>query len=100
MSHPNLRQTRVAFFVLVMEEIWKKVLGHPNYSVSNTGKIRNDKTGRILKPSMVNGYFYVALNKKKYKIHRLVATAFVENPKKLPYINHIDKNKTNNNANN
>lgn len=30
---------------------WKKLPGRDNYSVSDQGKIRNDKTGRILKDS-------------------------------------------------
>lgn len=33
-------------------EVWKPVEGYPNYSVSSKGKVRNDKTGRILKPSL------------------------------------------------
>ena len=35
-----------------------------------------------------------------YKVHRLVAQAFIPNPLLLPYINHIDENKTNNNKDN
>lgn len=53
------------------------------------------------------GYMVVNLvsNKKNTKrknvmIHRLVAEAFIPNPKNYPYINHIDGNKTNNNVSN
>lgn len=31
-------------------EVWKKINNFNNYSISNAGKIRNDKTNRILKP--------------------------------------------------
>jgi hypothetical protein len=30
------------------------------------------------------------------KLHRLVAEAFLENPQKLPAVDHIDRNKQNN----
>ena len=33
---------------------------------------------------------------KSYYIHRLVAEAFIPNPKNLPFINHKDENKQNN----
>jgi hypothetical protein len=52
----------------------------------------------------VNGYRYVILcrgkQRKPFKIHRLVALVFLENPYDLPEINHIDEVKTNNILNN
>ena len=52
----------------------------------------------------LNGYKYVNLSKnnktKTYRVHRLVAKAFIDNPEKLPQINHIDENKSNNQVNN
>ena len=38
--------------------------------------------------------------RKKYRIHRLVAEAFVPNPDNLPIVNHKDENRLNNEANN
>lgn len=32
-----------------MKEEWKVITDYPNYSISNTRKIKNNKTGRILK---------------------------------------------------
>lgn len=87
------------------EEIWKLVADYPNYSVSNYGRVRNNKTGYILKPLEVGfGYVVVELcNKngpKSKKIHRLVAEAFLPNPDKKPQVNHIDGNKKNNRLDN
>jgi hypothetical protein len=84
---------------------WRKVIENTTYSVSDEGQVRNDSTNKILKPCFNNcGYFYVQLTKdKKVKIaliHRLVAKAFVENADGKKQVDHIDGNKTNNNASN
>ena len=81
---------------------YKKLGGFP-YSVSDDGKVRNDRTGHILKPALANsGYYRVKLCYQGEEInrfvHRLVAIAFVPNPSQKPEVNHIDGNKTNNNA--
>ena len=84
-------------------EIWKKIEGFGNYSVSNEGRVKNDKI--FLKLSYnKRGYSQVVLwneNKNKIQtIHRLVAQAFIPNPDNKPEVNHIDYNKTNNHVSN
>lgn len=84
---------------------WKKIIGFPQYSISDTGLVRNDKTGKVLRLSKdSNGYvaFIRKANDKLYHllIHRLVATAFIPNPLNLPEVNHKDTNKLNNNVSN
>ena len=82
-------------------ENWKKEVGYENYSVSNHGNVRNDKTGRILKfGSDRVGYLMVNLMKDKKsltkRVHRLVAGAFLQNPEKKKCVDHIDNNVNNN----
>lgn len=82
-------------------EIWKNIEFFEQYSVSSFGNVRNNITGKILKPRKhTNGYVRVILCKNKkhydYYIHRLVAQAFIPNPNNLPEVNHIDENKSNN----
>lgn len=89
------------------KETWKPITCTDNvkYEVSSEGKVRNLKTGRILKPFYASGYAMVSLTsanndktKKTLKlVHRLVAQAFIPNndPSKT-LINHKDENKRNN----
>lgn len=102
-----------------MEEIWKPIKGYEGlYEVSNYGKIKslnrkiknkNNKIiilkEKILKPAPIKtGHLNVILSKNNIKkhcyVHRLVAEAFIKNPKKLPFINHKDENPKNNYVNN
>ena len=82
---------------------WRKVKDF-NYSVSNKGEVRNDKTGRILKKTVsTTGYLFVQLFDKKTHmkyVHRLVGEAFIPNPDFLPQIDHIDGDKKNNDVSN
>lgn len=81
-----------------MEE-WRKIKGFENYSVSNTGNIRNDKTGRILKQIIsTSGYKQTMMGHKTVPqyVHRLVAMAFIPNPDNKPQVDHIDGDKINN----
>ena len=103
-----------------MEEIWKTIEGFEGlYEVSNLGRVRSlDRVrkagygstanikGKILTPQCIAGkkYYVVSLCRnevgKHYLIHRLVATAFIDNPHNLPEINHKDENPSNNNVSN
>lgn len=84
-------------------EMWKQI-PTTNYSVSNEGNVRNDKTGKILKQQIRNGYLAVRLyingTNSLYNVHKLVAEAFVPNPNNYPYVNHKSEVKTENSADN
>lgn len=87
-------------------EKWKSVKGYDGlYEVSNTGKVRSLKFGKVkeLSPGdKGNGYLFIDLCKegkrKRFYIHRLVVQAFIgEIPKGL-VVNHKDENPSNNNV--
>ena len=87
-----------------MIELWKPVLGYEGfYEISNLGQIKSlvKKQKKIIKNCENGaGYFVVTLcrngKRRMASIHRLVAEAFIPNPKNLPQINHKDGVKTNN----
>jgi len=83
-----------------MEDIWKDIEGYPNYKVSDHGRVQNVKFSRILKPRNTKGYYQIDLSInnviKRFKVHRLVALAFIPNPMNYPIIMHIDDNGHNN----
>lgn len=89
-----------------MEE-WRNIEGYNDYQVSNYGRIKSLKYGkeRILKPHKDNhGYLHLILYKNgkglTYKVHRLVAQAFIDNTDNLPMVNHKDENPLNNSVDN
>lgn len=90
------------------------------YQVSNLGRVKSlsrvvtqwnrfqnitySIPEKILTPILSNNYYNVGLSKdgkvKTIRVHRLVAEAFIPNPRNLPQVNHKDENKLNNEADN
>ena len=82
-------------------EVWRKIEGFENYSVSTHGRVRNDKTGNYINQTRYShGYLAVCIEGTHYTVHRLVAQTFIPNPENLSDVNHIDEDKQNNNVNN
>lgn len=99
-----------------MNEIWKDIEGYEGlYQVSSMGRVRGLKRFSYRKDGSrpypravkikaiqksISGYSMVQLwknGKSKFcTAHRLVALAFIPNPKNLPQVNHKDLNKENN----
>lgn len=77
-----------------------------NYFIDEQGRCYNAKTANYLKGQISNsGYLNYNIsitpdNKRRLYAHRLVATAYLENPNNLPVVNHKDGNKLNNNVDN
>lgn len=87
-------------------EIWKDIVGYEGqYQISNYGRVfSSHKQGYLAQTDNGRGYFSVSLWKdnqgKSEYVHRLVARHFIDNPNKLPQVNHKDENKGNNHVNN
>lgn len=104
-----------------MEEIWKDIAGYEGlYQVSNMGRVKSLERTRNMnlpshkKPAPVHerilafgkslGYHRVVLAKgginRGFRVHKLVALAFIPNPDNRPQINHKDGDKHNNSVEN
>lgn len=98
-----------------MNEIWKAIVGHDGYFVSNLGRFRRDArtvatvygATRVLPARSIagfiakkTGYRQIRLAGKKVSAHRLVAFAFCEKPDGCDVVNHLDGNPQNNSAKN
>jgi hypothetical protein len=81
-----------------MEE-YRKLENCENYEISNAGNCRNIITGRILKNSIGStGYYEICLYGKKIRIHQLVAKHWCDNPNNHIAVDHINRDKLNNNV--
>jgi hypothetical protein len=84
----------------------KTIEGYEEYFVTSCGVVLSFKYGSILRElkqtTTKKGYKKVKLYKdgkgKNFFVHRLVASAFVDNPEGKPEVNHKDGSKSNNEA--
>lgn len=85
-------------------EKWLKVKGYEErYEISDMGRIRRLSDGGLMRPAInQNGYQHVVLSKngktKDFRVHRLVATHFIENKAGKRDVNHKNGIKTDNRA--
>lgn len=101
-----------------MEEIWKDIPNLSKYQISNLGRVKSKRRitrcnkgsitreERIMKNQLRStGYPCVRLRDdlgqtKTYSVHRLVAAVFIPNPDNKPTVDHINRNKLDNNVEN
>jgi len=92
-------------------EIWKEIKGYEGlYQVSDYGRVKSlshiNNLGR-LRPECIlgnrlsdRGYHTAVLynngKPKSFRVHQLVAKAFIDNPFNKPHVNHLDGIKSNN----
>lgn len=92
----------------IKKEVWKNIKGYEGfYQISNLGRVKSLKQKsfnreKIMKIIINPRFGYAQLNFRVnnkincFKVHRLVAMAFIPNPENKPDVNHIDGNKLNN----
>jgi hypothetical protein len=69
--------------IAALRELWRPVAAHPGYEVSWDGRVRNARTGRVLKPQQAKGgrYHKVCLGRAaQVQVHQLVADAWLPAP--------------------
>lgn len=82
--------------------VWKEIEGYEGlYMITVLGDVYSLKRGIMLKKRLTfDGYIKATLSKndkaKDFRVHRLVAEAFIPNPENKETVNHIDGDKTNN----
>lgn len=93
-----------------MDEIFILIDGYPNYAVSNLGRVKSLGNNKTKKEKILScgvdggGYPIVVLHKnckpKTFRIHKLVAQAFIPNPENKPRVDHINTIRTDNRVEN
>lgn len=82
----------------------KTIVDFPNYKVDSEGRVYNNQGNELRQTKNRSGYLVVKLCRdgfeKQCSVHRLVASAFYDNPDQSLEVNHIDGNKENNHIGN
>jgi HNH endonuclease len=75
--------------------------GTEGYEVSSEGRLRQVSTGKMFAGyNDEANYIRVSINEVLYRMHQLVASAFIPNPEDKPHVNHKDGVRNNNKLSN
>jgi hypothetical protein len=76
-------------------EFW---IDHPWLQVkcSNLGRVQAVNGYKTFGSNAHHGYKIVGVNRRMFRVHRLIAEAFLENPEGKPLVDHVDFNTSNN----
>jgi len=81
----------------------KDIPGFPNYQITEDGNVWSKNYKRFLTPEPPRpkcNYENYSLYKNGIRTHkfthRLIAITYIDNPKNLPFVDHIDRDTTNN----
>ncbi len=86
--------------------MWRDIPGYEGYEITKTGKVRNKKTKKLLKPWINSTNYYLRVNlmlngiAKAPLVHVLVAAAYLENSFNLPDVNHKNNKRQDNRVTN
>lgn len=86
--------TKVSFFVNY------KFMDFDGYRISKNGLIFKRNGAKVSISKQSRGYLQCRINGKKMYVHRLVALSFIDNPDRLPIVNHINGKKEDNRVDN
>ena len=85
----------------------ERIFENNNYFINKEGEIyrqNKDKKFKLISQRISKGYYRVSLyidkERKDYMVHRLLAMVFIPNLENKPTIDHIDRNKLNNDLSN
>ena len=80
----------------------KKIPGFSGLYATRDGRIYSKRIHKYLNLSLNerSGYLQVHLDKKTYRVNRIIAITFLENPNNLPCVGHRDNDRTNNRVDN
>lgn len=83
------------------EEIWRKVPGYPKIMASNMGRIKKTKNDKLYSQfADENGYLRIKHDKKRHRVHQLVAKTFLGPRPEGNVTRHLDGVKSNNRVKN
>ena len=81
-----------------------EIQNYPNYLIYPDGRVWSQKRKRYLLYDTSSGYHRVSISNnstlKRFLVHRLVAIHYIPNPHDYPQVDHIDRDKTNNDVSN